>query len=974
MATTDGDQGDEARQGGPDPAADTYADGYPVEWEADVVLRDGTTTHVRPIRPSDADALQRFHMAQSERSTYLRFFAPMERLSERDLRRFTVVDHIDRVALVAVAQVPDGDRLREDIIGVARFDRTAPHEAEVAFNVSDRRQGQGLGSVLLEHVAAAARERDIERFTADVLPQNGKMLAVFREAGYELKQRVDDGVVLVSVDLDPTERSRAVMAERERRAEARSMQAVLGPRRVLLYVEPGAPVDSVERVAAERILAGALVDPGDVTFDVVGLDGPPPGSSAVVDAGRVRFHTGLAALAAAGPAPVPPRPGPDGATGAAASGPADGPEEWRPGTSTDLAVLSTLPQTALDVVPELARLGARALVVVSGGFAEIGEQGFELQRELVRRAHTLGMRVVGPASYGLLRTVPGERVNVLVAPITPRPGPVGMFCQSAPSAVTLIATLTRRRLGVSTFVSAGNRADVSGNDVMQLWSDDPATTVACLYLESIGNPRKFSRIARRLASTKPVVVVATGSSQAAPPGHAVRRAQVPRRALDEMLEQSGVIHAANTHQMADVAQLLAHQPLPAGARVGVVGSAPALTAAVADAARAQGLQVAVMASVPREDAPREEIDRSIDEVYAPGACDVVVAVHVPTLRDDLEWLAQEITVRAGQTGRTTIVAALGFHGLTRAFTATLPDGRVVQVPACSTPEDAVWAVGAAVRYAQWRARDHGEVRVPAGLDRDAARALVEAAGDGPLDDAQVAGLLGCYGVPVLGARHVRTADEAALAAAQIGYPVALKVRNPALRGRADLGGVRLDIHGEAELRASYRALVTLLEDRFAGVGSGAGTDAQDEPPFEVQAMAPPGVACSVRAVEDPSYGPVLAFGLAGDAVDLLDDVAYGVPPLTDADLGAMVRRVRAAPRLFGYRGAPPVDVAALEDLLARVAALKDDLPEVAHLELDPVVVGPAGYAVLVATAGVARATRRSDALRRALSVPTGPSS
>ncbi|MGO3814119.1 MAG: GNAT family N-acetyltransferase, partial [Cellulosimicrobium funkei] len=251
-------------------------DRYPVEWEADVVLRDGTTTHVRPIRPEDADALQRFHVGQSERSTYLRFFAPMERLSERDLERFTRVDHVDRVALVAVrprdGAPGDGG---EDIIGVARFDRTGPAEAEVAFNIADSAQGRGLGSVLLEHVAAAARERGVRRFTAEVLPQNGKMLAVFREAGYDVRQQMDDGFVQVSVDLDPTERSRAVMADREHRAEARSMQGLLGATSVVL-VGPDAPADAraehdgeaLDRLLAQRALAA--LEHSAVTVHVVG--------------------------------------------------------------------------------------------------------------------------------------------------------------------------------------------------------------------------------------------------------------------------------------------------------------------------------------------------------------------------------------------------------------------------------------------------------------------------------------------------------------------------------------------------------------------------------------------------------------------------------------------------------------------------------------------------------------------------------
>ncbi|PJI85714.1 GNAT family N-acetyltransferase [Luteimicrobium subarcticum] len=916
-----------------DSAAPTASDGpadtprYPVEWEADVVLRDGSTTHVRPIRPEDADALQRFHMGQSERSVYLRFFSAMERLSDRDLRRFTHVDHRDRVALVAVAANPDapGTPDADEIIAVARFDRTAPHEAEVAFNISDAHQGRGLGSVLLEHVAAAARERGIERFTADVLPQNGKMLAVFREAGYELTQRVDDGVVLVSVDLDPTERSRAVMIDRERRAEARSMQAILTARDVLLLTSPAHGPGSVERMLAEQVLAGMVADPGDAYVDVVGLP------DAVDVPGTVRTHAALADV--------------------------EGPVE--------IAVVALAPDALLAALPALARLGVRALVILSGGYAEAGAAGVERQRELVRRAHTAGMRVVGPTSYGLLRQEPGHRVSLVASGEPVEAGPVGLFCQSAPTAVTLLRTVARRGIGLSTFVSAGHRADVSGNDVMQFWTEDPTTTVACLYLESIGNPRKFSRVARRLAAAKPVVVVAAGQSGAfAPAGHAVRRGRAPRRVLEEIMRQAGVIRAENTHALVDVAQLLAHQPLPAGRRVGIVGSSPGLVSVVADVAESAGLVVAEARSVARQDAGPDEIRATLDAVYADGACDVVVAVYVPTVPLELGWLAQDLAARATASGRPTVVSALGYHGVTDAFTCVDDDGVPHRVPAYSTPEDAVAAVAAVVRYRQWRDTDHGTHVAFDDLDRDRARAIVEQTVDGPLDVARLAELLGCYGVPVAATVGVSDVASAQHAAATLGYPVAVKATPPALRHRADLGGVRLDVRSPDELAAAVESLRGTILDKL-----GPGAFDEVAVPFEVQRMATAGVACTIRTTEDPLYGPLVSFGLTGDAVDLLGDVAYGVPPLTDADVAAMVRRVRAAPRLFGYRGAPAADTAAVEDLLARVSVLADDLPELFSLELDTVA-APRGVTVLAARATVARA-RRTDALRRALGATVG---
>ncbi|WP_425956949.1 GNAT family N-acetyltransferase [Xylanimonas sp. McL0601] len=902
---------------------------YPVAWEADVVLRDGTTTHLRPIRPADADALQRFQMHQSERSSYFRFFAPVRSLSDRELEKFTHVDHTERVALVAVR--PDAeDAGVEDIIGVARYDVVEPGLAEVAFNIADSVQGMGLGSVLLEHIAAAARERGVRRFTADVLPQNGTMLAVFRDAGYDVRQHLDDGVVTVSVDLDPTERSRQVMADREHRAEARSMQALLTARRVLLVGPGRVPADDAAGHAsaamlARRVLDAATADPGDTELFVL----HPPGGAPVPEAPQIH------AVAT-----------------------------WDDVPAVDLALLALPAADAVPAVRCLAGKGARGVVVLSAGFAETGQDGLERQRELLRAAHGLGMRVVGPASYGIVTTVPGARLHASLAERPPAAGVVGLFCQSSPAAVTLTATLERRGLGVSALVSAGHRADVSGNDVMQYWLTDPATQVACLYLESIGNPRKFTRVARRLAAEKPVVVVVAGrSGQVVPPGHAVRVTHAPRALLDEMLRQAGVIRAENTHQLIDVAQVLAHQPLPRGARVGIVASSAALVALVAEAAAANGLVVAAPSDFLGPERSAEDVERIVEAVYADDACDVVVVVDVPVVAPRGDVVARTVAQAAARTGRTTVVSVLGLHGMPDELAATAPDGSTVRVPAFSTPEDAVAALGKVVAYARWRGQDHGAPARPAGVDRARARRVVErvlAEAPGPdagvlLDGAAAADLLGCYGLRPWPVRRARTADEAVAAADALGWPVALKSSSPALRHRTDLGGVRLDLGEAAELREAV--------ERMTAVAGAAGV----EPVLEVQSMAPTGVAVVVRSVEDPLFGPVVSFGLAGDAVDLLGDVASAVAPLTDVDVRELVRAVRAAPRLFGYQGAPLADVDAVEDVVARVSVMADDLPELASLELYPVVAAEQGVSVLHAAVRLRRAAaERRDPLRRVL--------
>lgn len=814
----------------------TPAPGYPAHWEADAVLRDGGTVALRPIRPDDAAALQAFHVGQSARSRYLRFFADMERLGPADLTRFTEVDHHDRVALVAVTDGGTAQDDLEQIIAVARFDRTGPSEAVVAFNVADAHHGRGLGSVLLEHLAAAALEVGVSRFTAEVLPENETMLAVFRDAGYVVDQVLDDGIVWVSFDLDPTEQSRAVMADREHRAEARSMTGLLTPRSVLVIGEaPGAAEHPLAAAVLANLRAAA---PDHLHVEVVGWE--PPGTLHHADPATV-----------AGP--------------------------------VDLIVLAVAAHRAAAIVRSCARLRPRAVVALTGGFAEAGPAGAEHQRDLVRAVRAAGARLLGPGSYGFSRQGDENHptVDATVAPVRPAPGRVGLFCQSAAVAVGLLDSATRRGLGVSTFISAGNRADVSGNDAMQAWTADDATDVVAAYLESIGNPRKFSRVTRRLAAAKPVVVLTAGhSGHVAPAGQELRATGVPRQALDQVMARAGAIRVTSQHELLDVAQLLAHQPLPEGPRVAVLGDSEPVVALVAEAATSSGLEVA---------------DRQVLRGTAVGdvagrldAADVdaVVVVMLPVLGPPHADLVAAVARAAARGDRTTVACIRGLRGVTPELTANGPDGRSRTVPAYSAPEDGVRALAAAVAHRRWLTADRGTPVTVADADRPRARRLVEsrlgptaqAPGVVRLTPQDVRELLGCYGL------RVCAGDEG-------------------------------------------------------------------------------GVLCRIRSVEDPRFGPVVSFSLAGDA-ELLEDVAHAIPPLTDVDVAETVRSVRAAPRLLGSAGTPAVDLAAVEDVLGRVAVMADDMPTLHRLEL-LVAARPDGAQVRSAEVEIARAGR-ADGMRRML--------
>ncbi|HET7399347.1 MAG TPA: GNAT family N-acetyltransferase [Intrasporangium sp.] len=873
----------------------------PVEWEADVVLRDGTVAHVRPITPADGDALRRFHNAQSPESVYLRFFAPLRELSDRDVHRFTHLDYHDRVALVAT--------LGGEIIGVGRYDRVGPSEAEVAFNISDHYQGKGIGSVMLEHLAAIARELGITKFTAEVLPQNRKMLTVFKDAGYDVRHRIEDGVVLVSFDILPTEQSQAVQLSREHRAESRSVRTILFPERVALI---GA--------SRRQESIGSLVLSNLVAAGYQGELYPIH-----PEAGEIQ---GLRAYRTVCDAPGP----------------------------IDLAVVVVPASQTLDVVRDCGRAGVKALLVLSSGFAEAGPEGVVLQEQLRREARLAGMRVVGPNSFGLINSDPAVRLNASLAAVIPPAGRLGLFAQSGALGIAVLASAARRGLGISVFASAGNRVDVSGNDLMQYWIDDASTDTVGLYLESMGNPRKFSRIARHLSQVKPVVVVSSGvSSFAAPPGHRTRSTNVPPQAFDALLHQAGVIRVENIHQLFDVAQLTLHQPLPRGPKVAIVGNSDALGALSASACLSWGLEVTHGPVSLLPQASAEEFGQALDAAFVDPQVDSVVASFIPplvTLDEDVMGAVRTVVARHD---KPCVATFLGMRGVAGDLGYEQEDGTSRSVPAYQLPEDGIRALNAVTRYALWRARDRGTPVAPVGIDRLRGEALIDAvlveAPEGrALTREEARQLLAAYGIRLWPAIPARTADEAVAAAEELTYPVILKSDSPVVRHQPGLAGVRGDLVDADDVREAYCSLT----ERLGPMGDR----------FLVQRMAVPGVSCVVRASEDPLFGPVVSFSVAGPPTELLGDIAHRIPPLTDVDVADLISGVKAAPLLNGHRGAAPVHRAALADLVARLSVLADDHPELASVDLNPVNAWTGGVDVLGAEVVIRPALLRKDSGRR----------
>lgn len=867
---------------------------YPAHWEADVLLRDGATIRIRPILPADADALQEFHVTQSEESTYFRFFAPLRRLPARDLQRLVTVDHHDRVALVVV----DGER----ILAVGRYDVVEPGRAEVAFNVSDALQGRGVGSVLLEHLAAAARERGVDTFVADVLPGNSQMIGVFSDAGYEVVQHYEDGVISLEFAIDPTARSLDVLASREQRTDAASMRALLDPEGVLVVA--GSLESDLARAVARDLVGHAETGfLGEDLRDLADQDGH-------------RWWS-----------------------------------DWQEAVAADatyqLALVAGAPQEVIEWMPHLSACGVRGVVVLSGGFDSTYPRAVS-QVDLLAAAREAGVRLVGPRSFGLL-TAGDRRINATLARALPPAGGTALFCQSGAVGLRLLDLARERGAGVRTFLSAGHRADVSGNDMLQYLDESHGVRAVGMYLESLGNPRKFARVVRRVSAEVPVVAV-VGATQGE-----VLGGRPTRRVVEQTMLTAGVLVAPTMRAMLDATTLLASQPLPPGDRVRIVSNSTSLAQIAAAQFLGLGRPTQVHAVPALDDAGLAEAIRKSQE---DAAWDTLLVLYAPPLGEVDPAVTETLAVTAAALARTGRPVLGVVHGIVGVSADLTHEG--CTVPAYASIEDVVAAATMAHTYATWRQLDHGPLVDPDGVDHAAIRTLIaEELQDLPPGEERVLrpkrarALLGHAGLTVVRARRVRSTPAALAAARDLGFPVAVKSTDPDLRHRADLGGVRLDVAGPVDLVDAVRQ----IRSRQSG------------PDVVVQAMAASGVACTVRSWDDPLFGPMISFGLAGDATELLGDVSYAMIPLRTGDVRRLVSSVRAAPRLQAERGGATADLTALHDVLARVAEVMEAVPQLRRIDLEPVLVAPDGAVALEAQIVLGAAVRPDGARRALLAAP-----
>ena len=884
----------------------------PRHWEADVLLRDGRTAHIRPIRPDDADLLVEFYSRVSAESKYYRFFSPMPFLSDRDVKRFTEVDYADRVAFIMT--------IAGAMIAVGRYDSISKDKAEVAFLVEDKHQGRGIGQLLLEHLAQAGRERGIERFVAEVLPDNQAMIHTFRDAGYGVASAFDGGVMEMEFDIDPTDTAIGVMAQREHRAESASIEKFFSPRSVAI-IGASRRQDTIGRALVRNLVTG------DFTGRVYVVN---PSADAV--SGMPSYQS------------VADIPG-----------------------DVDVAIVAVPADAVHDVVLDCAAKGVHGLVVISSGFAETGEEGRQRQRRLVGLSRSYGLRLIGPNALGVINTDPDVSLNASLSPLMPPRGRAGFFCQSGALGSAILEKVNNRGLGLSTFVSAGNRADVSGNDLLQYWLEDDATEVVLLYLESIGNPRKFSRIARRVSRRKPIIAVRSGrSTQGVPMGHAVRKIAAPSQAVDAMFRQAGVIQVDTLEEMFDVAQLLAHQPLPRGRRVAVVGNSDALGLLAADAATSVGLVVNKQVAL-GADAGAEDFEDALDAAIDDPEVDAVAAIYIPPLNVSGEDVANVLAAVGEQSDKPIVSTFLGAEGVPELL--RVPDvagssaGRG-SVPSYPAVEAAVRALARVVEYAVWlrtsdRPASHAELADPQAGRRLVNELLMRHPEGHDLTLEEQTQLLGAYGIELWETFAVASVEEAIAAGEQLGWDVVLKATADHLRHRPDLAHVWRNVDDPVGMAHAWDSLnAAISEPESAG--------------FVVQRNALPGVPVAISTMEDPLFGPLLSFGIGGPLTELLGDRSFRIPPLADHDAQDMVREIKASPILFGYRGSEIVDVTEIERLVGRAAQIQHDLPQVRSLDLPLILAGASGASVLGAAIRIEPVVDpRSDWFVRRLSTPPG---
>ena len=889
---------------------------YPADRASTIVLRDGSTLSVRPIRLEDEAGLAHFFSALSMESRILRFFAPVAN-ADASARRMVRVDYKSRYGLVAVAG------LREEIVAHAMYVAIEPRKAELALAVADSYQGRGLGTILLGQLAEIAAAAGIDVFEAIVMPQNHTMLSMLRESGFPVHGRSEPGEVHAELPTALTPEGLHHFEDRDRLAAVAAVRHVLMPR-------------SVAVIGASRHRGGIGAE---LLHNLVtnGFKGPvyPVNPAATKIEELPAFASVL-----------------------------DIPGE------VEMAVITVPAGAVLEAARQCAEKGVRGLVVISAGFGEAGPEGAELQRQLLDVCRQAGMRLVGPNCMGVINTAPEVSLDATFAPDKPVRGRIGFLSQSGGLGIAVMARAQALGSGISSFVSVGNKTDLSGNDFIQYWEVDDKTDLIMLYLESFGNPRKFARIARRVSRSKPILAVKGGRSPAgnrATSSHTGALLSASDITVDALFKQAGVIRTDTLAELFDAALLLGSQPLPAGNRVAILTNAGGPAILCADACEGNGLVVPRLPDSVREElaaflpaagstanpvdmlaaATGEDYSRAIAAVGACSEIDAVIAIFTPPLVTKPADVVRAIQRAARDLPRPIPLLSVFMSKQTGPRVIT---SRGVGIPHYPFPEDAARALSLAARYGAWRAIPEEPLASLDGIDDDRATAVIAAAlaGDpGWMAPEAVTDLLSCYRIPVVDTRFAGSPREAGREASRLGSPVALKANVPGLLHKSDEGAVALGLKGSRAVERAAAEMAARFE-RSGRLVTG----------YQVQPIVAPGVEMIVGVVQDQHFGPVLACGAGGTATELLNDVAVSITPITRGEASRMVRSLKTFPRLDGYRGAPKADVGAFEDVLLRVSALVEAHPEISEMDLNPLIVHEAGSVVVDARIRLMRAASR----------------
>ena len=864
------------------------------------MLRDGSTLAVRPIRPQDEADLARFFTDLSMESRVFRFFAA---IANADVlaKKLVRIDYMTQYGLLAVAGAA------RQVVGHAMYAETGPRKAELALAVADEYQGRGLGTILLGQLAEAAAAAGIDVLEAIVRPENHRMLNVLRESGFPVSARSEPGEVHAEIPTALTAEGLRQFEDRERIAAVAAVNHLLAPRSV-----------AVVGASRQRGSIGA-----ELFHNVVatGFRGPVyPVNPAATEIEGVPAYASVLDI---------------------------------PG-DLEMAVITVPAAAVLEAARECAAKGVRALVVISAGFSEVGPEGAELQRLLLEICRQAGMRLVGPNCMGVINTAGGVNLDATFAPDKPTPGRVGFLSQSGGLGIAVMARAQALGSGISSFVSVGNKADLSGNDFIQYWEADGATDLIMLYLESFGNPRKFARIARRVSRSKPILAVKGGRSPAgnrATSSHTGALLSASDVTVDALFQQAGVIRTDTLADLFDTALLLGSQPMPAGNRVAILTNAGGPAILCADACEAGGLVVPALPAQVRAElaafmpaaastgnpvdmlasASAVDYSRGIAALAACEEIDAIIVIFTPPLVTKAPEVIRAIQRSARSLPRPIPLLSV-FMSKQSAPRVIRSEG--VGVPHYPFPEEAARALSLAARYGAWRALPEEPLAALNGIDRDRATAAIATAladGGGWMSPVVLAELLTCYGIPLVDTRFADSPRSAGREAGRLGSPVALKAIVPGLLHKSDAGAVRLDLKGERAVQRAAIDMAARLEQ------SGHHVDG-----YQVQPIAAKGVEMIVGVVQDKHFGPVVACGAGGTATELIKDVAVRITPITRGEASRMVRSLKTFPLLDGYRGSPRANVDALEDVLLRVSALVEAHPEVVEMDLNPLIVHPAG--------------------------------